>query len=245
MTRPQLTDLDAAESLLTQGREMVRGKRLAEAGAVVLGYIALARLRQARGDGRGALATLDELAEVAEQRNFVDHLIARRAAARAQLALLQGDLQTAVQWADTSGLRPDDALSFPREAEYLTLARVRIAQGGSYPAGPYLCDALHLLDRLLKAAEAGARMDGAIAILILRALALQAQGDCTAALVPLERALVLAAPEGYVRIFVDEGAPMAALLAPGVRGLGLGAGAWTSEPRRTGLWPPPPGRVSG
>ena len=49
-------------------------------------------------------------------------------------------------------------------------------------------------------------------ILILRALALQAQGDCTAALADLERALALAAPEGYVRVFVDEGAPMATLL---------------------------------
>ena len=47
---------------------------------------------------------------------------------------------------------------------------------------------------------------------MLQALAHQARGDIPAALVPLERALTLAEPEGYVRIFVDEGPPMAALL---------------------------------
>jgi LuxR family maltose regulon positive regulatory protein len=77
---------------------------------------------------------------------------------------------------------------------------------------------LFLLDRLLAAAKAGARMGSVIEILLLRALALEAQGDSLGALAMLERALTLAAPEGYVRIFVDEGAPMAALLAPIARG---------------------------
>ena len=56
------------------------------------------------------------------------------------------------------------------------------------------------------------RTGSVIEILVLQALAHQAQGDIPAALVPLERALTLAEPEGYVRIFVDEGPPMAALL---------------------------------
>jgi LuxR family maltose regulon positive regulatory protein len=69
-----------------------------------------------------------------------------------------------------------------------------------------------LLERLLQAAEAGGRTGSAIEILALQALAHRAQGDITRALVPLERALTLAEPEGYVRIFVDEGSPMAQLL---------------------------------
>ena len=69
-----------------------------------------------------------------------------------------------------------------------------------------------LLERLLQAAEAGERTGSVIEILMLQALAHQVQGDIPAALVPLERALSLAEPEGYVRIFVDEGPPMAVLL---------------------------------
>jgi ATP/maltotriose-dependent transcriptional regulator MalT len=89
---------------------------------------------------------------------------------------------------------------------------VRIAQARRDVASSFLHDALHLLDRLLDAAETSGRMDSVIAILVLRALALQDQGDLDAALTALNRALTLAGPEGYVRVFVDEGAPMAALL---------------------------------
>jgi LuxR family maltose regulon positive regulatory protein len=70
-----------------------------------------------------------------------------------------------------------------------------------------------LLERLLKAAEEGGRMGSAIEVLVLQALAHEAKGDIPAALVPLARALALAGPEGYVRIFVDEGMPMAQLLS--------------------------------
>ncbi len=71
---------------------------------------------------------------------------------------------------------------------------------------------MRLLDRLLQAAEEGGRMGSVIEILVLQALAHQAQGSIAPALASLERALTLAEPEGYVRIFVDEGKPMAELL---------------------------------
>jgi LuxR family maltose regulon positive regulatory protein len=76
---------------------------------------------------------------------------------------------------------------------------------------------MRLLDRLLQAAEEGGRMGSVIEILVLQAfahqaLAHQAQGSTTSALAPLERALTLAEPEGYIRIFVDEGKPLAELL---------------------------------
>ena len=56
-------------------------------------------------------------------------------------------------------------------------------------------------------------MGSVIEILMLQALAHEVQGDSSTALVPLERALSLAEPEGYVRVFVDEGRPMAQLLS--------------------------------
>jgi LuxR family maltose regulon positive regulatory protein len=76
-----------------------------------------------------------------------------------------------------------------------------------------------LLDRLQQAAEQGRRPGSLVEVLVLQALAHQVQGDAIRARAPLERALTLAEAEGYVRIFLDEGATMRILLghvaAPG------------------------------
>src|SRR5712691_5393687 len=206
-------DLDAAERHLVQGFALVDEALTLEPFVALLGHTALARLQQARGNSRAAFATLDTLARVAQLRRFPPHLVTQGAAVRVQLELAQGNLEAALHWADASGLSAEDEnLSYPRESEYLALARVRIAQGREDPAAPFLQDALHLLERLQESAEAKARMGSVLAILVLRALAHQAQGDRTAALTTLEQALLLAEPEGYMRLFVDEGTPMLALL---------------------------------
>jgi LuxR family transcriptional regulator, maltose regulon positive regulatory protein len=205
--------LDMAERQLTQGMALIKKTLTVDPPTAIRGYTALTRLQQARGNSREARATLDTLAQVAEQRHFPPHLGTQGAAVRAQLELAQGNVATAIRWAESSGLSAtDDDLRYPREGEYLVLARVRIAQARDDPASHFLQDVLHLLDRLLRDAEAKARMGSALEILVLRALALEAQGDWTSALSALERALVLAAPEGYIRLFVDEGVPMPALL---------------------------------
>jgi LuxR family maltose regulon positive regulatory protein len=206
-------ELEAAERYLGQGMALLKEPLTVEPATALLGYTALARLEQARGNTREALATLDALAHLAERRHFAAHLVAQEAAVRAQLKLAQGNLAAAIRWAEASGLSTaDDDLPYPREREYLALARIRIAQGRDEPAAPFLQDVLHLLDRLLRDAEAKARMDSMLQILVLRALALDAQGNRTSALSTLERALMHAAPEGYIRLFVDEGPPMLALL---------------------------------
>jgi LuxR family transcriptional regulator, maltose regulon positive regulatory protein len=97
-------------------------------------------------------------------------------------------------------------ISFPREAAHLTLARVRIAAGQAE-------DVLPLLSRLLADAEAKARMHSAIEILNVETLAYDALAERPRALRVLHPALTLAQPEGYIRMFVDEGAPMRGLLA--------------------------------
>ena len=122
-------------------------------------------------------------------------------------------LTKAQEWVREQGLSPDDDLSYLNEFEHITLARVLIAAGKTDRELVSLIELTRLLERLLQAAEAGCRMGSVIEILVLQALALQAQGNIPSALASLERALTLAEPEGYVRVFVAEGKPMAELFA--------------------------------
>lgn len=211
-------DLDGAAHNLGLGMDLVQGTLTVEGYYVALGSSALARVHQARGDHDHANVTLAAFADLARRRHFVAALLDRVAAAQAQLWLAQGNLAAASRWAEASGLHADDDLAYPRESEYLTQARVRIAHARDAAStatatDSALADTLRLLDRLLVAAEADARLGSTIEILIQRALALDARGERTSALVALERAVVLAAPEGFRRVFLDEGAPLAALLA--------------------------------
>ncbi len=205
-------DLDTAERLLEQGREALRGLTLA-AGAIAQGYATLARLHQARHKPTDALALVEEFVRLAETRQFAPAQLAFASACRARLALMQGHLAEAVRWIEASGLFAEDELAYPREQEYLIFARVRIAQGRLEPAGPFLTEALRLLERLRVDAEAKARLDSILEILVLQSLAFFAgSAHRTQALPTLERALLLAEQEGYIRLFVDEGEPMMALL---------------------------------
>jgi LuxR family maltose regulon positive regulatory protein len=208
----QWNDLEAAQRDLEQGMELVKGTLTVDADTIQLGYLSMARLQQALEEPNGALTTLEEFARLARQRNFFAPLLARGEAAKAWVRLAQGDLAGAVRWVQTSGLRTDDELNYPQEEEYLTLARILIAQGQEDLSEGPLDDALGMLARLLEAAENKGRMSSVIEILVLRALALQKRGDRSEALAALERALMLAEPEGYVRRFIDDGEPMVALL---------------------------------
>jgi len=134
------------------------------------------------------------------------------AALKTRIWVVQGRLDEALSWARERELSIDDDLSYLREFEHITLARVLIAQYQSDQVAGSIHKAVELLERLLQAAKEGKRMGSVIEILVLQTLAHQAQGDIPRALVSLEHALALAEPEGYVRIFVDEGPPMACLL---------------------------------
>ena len=104
-------------------------------------------------------------------------------------------------------------LSFVRDLEHVNLARVLVARGLHRPDGPYLDEALALLARLSEASEKAGWVGRAIEVLVLRSVALSTLGDDDAALNALARALALAEPERYVRLFVDEAAPVRELLA--------------------------------
>jgi LuxR family maltose regulon positive regulatory protein len=172
--------------------------------------VAMARIKQAHGDLEGALHLLEE----AEQRYVGDFFPNVRpvVALVTRLWIAQGRLAQALGWAREQGLSAHDELSYLREFEHITLARVLLARAQSDRSGHSMPEAIGLLARLLEAAEAGERTGSLIEILVLLSLAQQMQGDIRSARMTLERALTLAEPEGYVRLFVDEGPAMVQLL---------------------------------
>ena len=172
--------------------------------------LAQARLKEAEGDLETALDLLDEARRLYVRTPVPDfHPID---ALKARVYLRQGRLSEALAWARERGLSVDDDLSYLGEFEHITLARILIAPHQNDPLAGSIHQAIALLERLLQAAEAGGRMGSVIEILVVQALAFQAQGNVSQALASLERALALAEPEGYVRIFVDEGEPMRSLI---------------------------------
>jgi LuxR family maltose regulon positive regulatory protein len=195
-------DLEAATSHISEGL------RLAGMGGDFVflrdGYLARARLELALGNLDEALAFVRK-AEKVVQHHRCPWEMALVGLWKARLCLARGDLARALMWVQTCGLSPDDEPRFLDELGHLTLAQVLLAQGRLDEAG-------RLLERLRQAAESAGRQGRLIQILIAQALVRQAGGDEAGALLYLERSLVLAEPEGYVRTFLDAGPGMTTLL---------------------------------
>jgi len=171
---------------------------------------AMARIREAQGDLDGALDLLDQ-AERLYDASFSPN-VRPIAARKARVWVVQGRLGEALGWAREQGLTIENELGYLHEFDHITLARVLLARYQSDRADGSISGVVGLLERLLKAAEEGGRKGSVIEILVLQAIACHAQGDLPAALLPLQHALVLAEPEGYVRMFLDEGSSMMQLL---------------------------------
>jgi len=201
-------DLRAATQLLLRSQEL--GEHTGLPQNRYRWRVAMARVAQAEENLPGALDLLNE-AERLYVSDFFPN-VRPVPAVRARVWIAQGRLGEALDWTREQGLSVDDDLSYLREFEHITLARLLLARYRRERAEPSLQEAARLLERLLLAAEAGGRTGRVIEILVLRALAHQALGDVPAALGFLDRAVTLAEPEGYVRVFADEGPPMAALL---------------------------------
>jgi LuxR family maltose regulon positive regulatory protein len=195
-------ELDAAIDHATRGITLCR--QLAFTQSLATGLALVARIRQARGDVAGALEAMSEAGQAGLSPQVVT-LFNPVPAQRARLLLAQGDVPAAAQWATAAGLSPGDEPAYPQEAAYLVLARVLLAQRDPGPA-------VRLLERLAGTAAGQDRAGSIIEIQALRALALAARGDQAGALGALTEALILGGPQGYVRVFADEGAPMRALL---------------------------------
>jgi LuxR family maltose regulon positive regulatory protein len=196
-------ELDQAHRLFIEG--IHHGKRWNSPDTLVAGHTVLSALLQAQGNTDGAGAALQEAAGVLQARQVRPDVRREWEIRRVRWWLSQGDVSQAQRWTPEKQLAPGEIPSFEQESAYVSLARVLIARND-------LDAALDLLARLASGAETGGRTGRLVEILILQALALQAQGDAAQATTTLERALSLAGPEGYVRTFVDEGPPMALLL---------------------------------
>jgi LuxR family maltose regulon positive regulatory protein len=199
-------DLDGAARHQQLARE--HGDR---AGLPQNGYrwrVATARLLSVQGDASGALQLLDEAARI--YNTDFSPAVRPVPAVKARLQVQYGDLDAASAWAAARDLSLDDAPEYLHEYEHLTLARLQLAlhRAGDSALQPVL----EFLHRLAAAAEAGSRIGATVEAELLLALAHDALGDPAAAASALDDALIQAAPHGYVRLFLDEGAPMVALL---------------------------------
>ena len=206
-------DLDTASQHLLMSRELGEENGLPQNR--YRSRVAAARIRQAEGDLDGALELLDEA-----ERLYVGDFspdVRPVAAVKARVWIAQGKLSEAGGWAREHGVTAADELSYVHEFEHATLARLLLAQGTRDRANHGIGEAMELTERLLAAAEDGGRKGSAIDILVVQALARHARDDVAGALASLHRAVAMAEPEGYVRVVVDEGPPMATLLKLAVK----------------------------
>jgi LuxR family maltose regulon positive regulatory protein len=193
-------DLQAALRFVKDGIQ--RSQKGGFKDILLRGYIAQARIQQAQHDFEGTWDALENAELAAKQmggaeiKDWVD-------AFRAQTWLARGESEAAIGWASKySGDLYDQV--FPSIA--IALARVRLAQGKPE-------EALGLLEHALQSAQVVGRLGNAVQILVIKALVQSVLGEQENSLATLSRALAFAEPEGYLRVFVDEGEPMRLLVA--------------------------------
>ncbi len=167
--------------------------------------LCLMRVLFSRRDFAGAEEVIQKIENIAREYLVPPWIITLMTAWQVRVYLAQDKLDAASQLVGERGLDADEDPTYLREMEYIELARVLLAQGK-------LAEAAKLLPRLLKAAETGERISRVIEIMMLQAFVLQAQGSTDQAITRLEQTLTLSEPGGFIRIFVDEGPQMEALL---------------------------------
>jgi LuxR family maltose regulon positive regulatory protein len=169
------------------------------------GYASLARALQACGDISGAKDAITKALEEANQPTAGSKAFRYVKSQQFRLLVLNEDIEQVVQWSRGNDLSQDEPMIFNNEQHYILRARILITKN-EYKA------ALNLLKSLANDAQASGRNGSWIELLILQALALQSENQTNKAQQVLMKALKLAEPEGYVRVFVDEGENIRLLL---------------------------------
>ena len=202
---------DAAASAQHLGRAAELGEGAGLPQQPYRWRVAMADLRAAAGDWGGADALLEE-AERLYVGDFSPN-VRPVGASRARSWVRSGDLAAARRWATELGLSPGDDVRYAREYEQVTFARLLLAEHRQSGRASELADAVHLLERLQDAADAGGRAGTVLEVSVLLALARDAAGDRDKALESLRAAVRLARPDGWVRVLADEGGGLLGLLA--------------------------------
>ena len=195
---------DAAEHIL---EGIAQSQKSGNVGTLLFGYTELAQVKHAQRDEGASLECIKQVEQIIKSHAFPQFLLVSIVEAITRIYIARNDIASAMRWAEAS------AAEIQNEPEnwhiqmfaYLTSVRIRLARGA-------FDEALAVLDRLRQLAEAEAYSGILIGALVLQALALEALGQTTQAMMALTQALTLAEPNGYVRTFVDEGPPMADLL---------------------------------
>jgi LuxR family transcriptional regulator, maltose regulon positive regulatory protein len=195
-------DLDAAEAHL--GQAITLASKIGDQVMLARASLLRARAVQARGDAERTREAWAEALGVAHACSYLG-FVEQAQAYQARGWLQQGRMAEAIRWQQACPLAHDAPPTYQHEVIALTLVRVLLAQGEGGKA-------LHVLDRWHRHARAQGRTGSEIELLVLSALAYAKLGKVEQAVQLLQQALLLASPEGYVRVFVDEGVPMAVLL---------------------------------
>jgi LuxR family maltose regulon positive regulatory protein len=217
--RYERDDLDAAERELEGGVNLA--ERTGEVSTLVWAYVILSRTRRAQGDDKGALK-IARRAEGAARDSGADLQIAIASSWMARLRLMRGELAEAATLEQERAAASTGAADAARRVDRMISARLLHARGRHR-------EALGLLKETRDAVEAEGRARDLVEVLTLQALTLWESGEKERAVDAMADALELAAPEGYVRTFVDEGPPIVPLLS---EALASRRGEQPSPPRR-------------
>ena len=199
----ELNDLDKAINQAKKGAMLAARDK--DVMHIASSNLCLVRVLFSSGDLTGAEDVIQSMENAAREHDLPIRALRQLSAWQVRIWLAQGKPEAASQWVAERELGPDGELTYPHEIENIVFVRILMAQGR-------LDEATTLLQRLREAAEAGGRTSRVIEILLLQALTFQARGDTARAMSTLKQALILAEPGGFIRIFVDEGSPMAHLL---------------------------------
>ncbi len=174
-------------------------------------FVAMAKVAQAAHDPDEAIQLLDQAERLYRPGFFPD--VRPIAAMKSRIWITQGKLAEAADWAQERGLSANEAVSYLREFDHLTLVRLLLAQHRAQPGTASIEPVVSLLGRLLESATKSGRAGSLLEIRLLQALADDARGNSPRALAWLADAVALAPePQAYSRLFLDEGPPMMRLL---------------------------------
>ncbi|WP_026672591.1 LuxR C-terminal-related transcriptional regulator [Alkalihalobacterium bogoriense] len=202
-------NIDEAEHYLQQSLE--EGGKRALPNWRYHWYVQQGRLWESRGELDKALDSFDE----AKKHYIMSPLsdIQPLYALKAKTLVKKGSIYQAEQCIRENSQDLEKEHCYLQEFKYITLARIKIASFRQYRHEKFLNEAVELLGSLLIEAKREKRVGSIVEVLMLQALAYEASDDVESAMISLKKAIVIAEPEGFFQVFVDEGLPLYRLLS--------------------------------